>query len=127
MRDMHCCVCIPVVTMANKGCEFWPLALAYILMSYCVAALSPVMTAERASPVSARPMALEGTADSRTSTIKFSKAFSPVCQDREKRSEVMFETRSLDKSGSATTKRREDCEEECVCVSAFFQFFSSVL
>lgn len=109
---------VPVVATANKGCEFCPPVLAYILTSYCVAGFSPLMTVERASPGSARPIAREGAADSRTSTIKLSKAFSPVCQDREKRSEVMFETASLDKSGSATTKKRED--NKCVCVCIYF-------
>ena len=80
------------------------------------------MTVARASPDSARPMAREGVADSRTSTIKLWKAFSPVCQDREKRSEVMFETTSLDKSGSAATKGEKitglcvDVKGTCACV-----------
>lgn len=72
-------------------------------MLYGVRALSPAMTVERASPGSARPMACEGDVASLTSTIKLSKAFFPVCHDRENLSEVMLEMTSLDKSGSSAT------------------------
>lgn len=61
------------------------------------------MTVERTSPARARPIACEGKADSLTSTIKLSKAFSLVRHDRENLSEVMLETTSLDKSGSLAT------------------------
>lgn len=65
------------------------------------------MTVERTSPGRARPIACEGKADSLTSTIKLSNAFSPVRHDRENLSEVMLETTSLDKSGSSATGERK--------------------
>lgn len=83
---------------------FWPPALPYSFTLYCVLALRPAMTVERASPDKVRPIACEGAAASLTSTIKLSKVFCPVCHDRENLSEVMLEMTSLDKSGSSATR-----------------------
>lgn len=62
---------------------------------------------ERAPPGRVRPMACEGKADSLTSTIKLSNAFSPVLHDRDSLSEVTLETTSPYKSGGLAMEERK--------------------
>ncbi len=101
--ELKACAAVPVVTTVVRAAVFVPPKVAYSLIWYCVSPLRPVSTVERTPAGKVRPVACVGKADSLTSTIKLSNAFSPVRQESDTVSDVMFETTSPDKSGSAAT------------------------